>query len=382
MAEIRLQEVENRGRKQSKTNNNAISDSNGLLRSKAQQRHSFRQASTSHVEQQHDPSLEQCGASDEFETEEDENRVSCNSSNAIYTKPTGVDDHQTMQQIEQEESYSLPSTSSTISDKLTQPEKPPSVVQIDQSKPATSSKSKRFEGGMVVEEDGDPYSTALTRNPVLLQLIGCGAKAYKAKAKANGKTGNYNMWNTSIPCLKQQLSSREVSVRKSIPVHNGASYGYYKSNCECKMDNKETRLDDDDDNKKANIVVDDQDDMIMVRYMSENPRFWNLQSQEKEYFSGTIVETMTRHHTQSSGSDSGFGLGQGQGQGQGQGHPVFVKSSSYNELRSAKAGLEATASKAIDDDEDEDVKVKGIIKLCLPRKKSCPSNSATKSNKL
>ncbi|KAK9678633.1 hypothetical protein RND81_11G224400 [Saponaria officinalis] len=341
--EIRLQEVENRGRKQSKTNTNAtISDTNGSLQNKPQQRHSFRQASTTHVEQHHDSTLEQCGASDEFETEEDENRVSCNSSNALYTKP-----------IEQEESYSLPSTSSTISDKLAQPDKPPNLTS-----------------GVVIEEDGDPYTTSLTRNPVLLQLIGCGAKAYKAKAKASGKSGNYNMWNTTIPCLKQQLSSREERVMSNT----------YRTTCECKMEKSKVQLDD----AEKNVVVDDDQDMIMVRYMSENPRFWNLQSQEKEYFSGTIVETMTRHHTQSSGYDSGFGQGQSQGQsqGQGQGHPVFVKSSSYNELRSAKAGLEAVASKAMDEDEDEDVKVKGIIKLCLPRKKTCPSNSTTKSNKL
>ncbi|KAI4382067.1 hypothetical protein MLD38_008075 [Melastoma candidum] len=36
--------------------------------------------------------------------------------------------------------------------------------------------------------------------------------------------------------------------------------------------------------------LEDKDE-IMIRYMSENPRFGNLQSQEKEYFSGSIVES-------------------------------------------------------------------------------------------
>jgi hypothetical protein len=40
---------------------------------------------------------------------------------------------------------------------------------------------------------------------------------------------------------------------------------------------------------KSAVMVAEED---MIRYMSENPRFGNLQSEEKEYFSGSIVEAV------------------------------------------------------------------------------------------
>lgn len=41
---------------------------------------------------------------------------------------------------------------------------------------------------------------------------------------------------------------------------------------------------------KAAVKVAAEEDMI--NYMSENPRFGNLQAEEKEYFSGSIVESI------------------------------------------------------------------------------------------
>lgn len=38
------------------------------------------------------------------------------------------------------------------------------------------------------------------------------------------------------------------------------------------------------------MAGDVDEDVIMIGSMSENPRFGNLQSEEKEYFSGSIVE--------------------------------------------------------------------------------------------
>ncbi|KAH9623741.1 hypothetical protein KSS87_015110 [Heliosperma pusillum] len=389
-SEIRFEEFEKKGRKQSKSNNNAKAESHELMSSKGLQRHSFRQLSTTQVEQQDDRKYEQnLKSNNDYETEEEEKRVSCNSSNAYYSKPL-IDDSQMIMQVEEEESYSLPSTSSTVSDKPAQQEKPPVLNREYQKKQNPGFESKRFEESMVIEEDGDPHSTALTRNPVLLQLIACGGAKPKGINKVGHKNNNFNfnMRSTLIPCLKQQLSTR-VSMRNNL-VGKREGDG---TTCGCKMEKSEVEL------RSKKEVLDDQD-MIMLRYMSENPRFGNLQSQEKEYFSGTIAETMSHHHAQSFTSESGFD----------QGHtPTFAKSSSYNELssigistvkdglkvpgivlygnscfgfsRSAKAGLGAVASKAMGENEDEGVKAKGMIKLCLPRKKNCPSN-LSKSNKL
>ncbi|KAK4411649.1 protein UPSTREAM OF FLC [Sesamum angolense] len=59
-----------------------------------------------------------------------------------------------------------------------------------------------------------------------------------------------------------------------------------------------------------------EEDEMMIRYMSENPRFGNLQSEEKEFFSGSIVEAMA--------TEERVGADQ----------PGLKKSSSYNQERS------------------------------------------------
>uniref|UniRef100_A0A803KSM2 SOSEKI DIX-like domain-containing protein n=1 Tax=Chenopodium quinoa TaxID=63459 RepID=A0A803KSM2_CHEQI len=222
--------------------------------------------------------------------------------------------------MEQEESYSLPSTSSTNSDKL-----PPPPTQVAKT---TASESKRYEKetARIIEEDGEPaVSTSLTRNStVLLQLIACGgggiaAPQDKAKDKPKPNVGsnrnfNFSMKNSFMPCLKQQLSTRAVSTsNKAIPLRVKAGVvGDERQPCS--------------NNQDVTMECEDED-MMMVRYMSENPRFGNLQSEEKEYFSGTIVEAMSTHHqhTHSSGSASSYPH-----------PPVFTKSSSYNEQRYLK----------------------------------------------
>lgn len=120
--------------------------------------------------------------------------------------------------------------------------------------------SKRFEpDNPVGNESGQ------SRNSVLLQLIACGGSAV-AKAKAG-------------PSLKQ------AAVRKSDSLHKGVV---------C----------------KSAVMVGEED---MIRYMSENPRFGNLQSEEKEYFSGSIVESMSEDRVVS--------------------QPVLKRSNSFNEER-------------------------------------------------
>ncbi|KAF3441032.1 hypothetical protein FNV43_RR19318 [Rhamnella rubrinervis] len=160
--------------------------------------------------------------------------------------------------------------------------------------------SKRF-------EDGDPVvvseSAAPSRNSVLLQLIACGSSAV-AKAK-------------NSPCVKQPV----YSTSENQSLHKGVL---------C---------------KRAVKLAEDED---MINFMSENPRFGNLQAQEKEYFSGSIVESITTDDRVVA-------------------EPVLKKSNSYNEERSSKARFGETT------EEEEKKREKKAVVLrgkCIPRKKS------------
>jgi hypothetical protein len=126
--------------------------------------------------------------------------------------------------------------------------------------------SKRFEDGDPVAKESGP-----SRNSVLLQLIACGGAAV-AKSK-------------SAQSLKQP------AVRKSDSLHKGVL---------C----------------KSAVMVAEED---MIRYMSENPRFGNLQSEEKEYFSGSIVEAVR--------------------EGRVVAEPVLKRSNSFNEERLVTSSL-------------------------------------------
>lgn len=253
--------------------------------------------------------------------DDEEEKGSCNSSNAPYPNPT--------MEMEQEESYSLPSTSSTNSDK--QPPPPPQPPSIP---PTQSAKTNR-----IIEEDGNPtVSTSLTRNStVLLHLIACGGGAIggpqvkdKDKGSSSNRNFNFSMKNSFIPCLKQQLSTRGLSTNSNnvIPLRVKG------------VGAEEDERHNNDHNQVVNKEEYDED-MMMVRFMSENPRFGNLQSEDKEYFSGTIVEAMAHHqHTGSSGSASGHPYLHPQ-------TPVFTKSSSYNEQRYISLCIVISLSKAI-----------------------------------
>ena len=103
------------------------------------------------------------------------------------------------------------------------------------------------------------------RSSVLLQLIACGSSAV-AKAKPNSVTTRTNVTKY---------------------LHRGVL---------C---------------KSAAAKCSDEE---MIKFMSENPRFGNVQAEEKEYFSGSIVESMA------DGRDVAV-------------PPVLKKSNSYNEER-------------------------------------------------
>ncbi|KAK6923737.1 Protein SOSEKI [Dillenia turbinata] len=112
-------------------------------------------------------------------------------------------------------------------------------------------------------------------NSVLLQLIACGNNNNNNKCKNKATP-------PPPPTILQKQERKSEDLRKSVV-------------CRSLRDLK------------------DQEEEEMINYMSENPRFGNLQSEEKEYFSGSIVEVVNLEDYQ----------------------PVLKKSSSYNDERSA-----------------------------------------------
>ncbi|XP_054804485.1 protein SOSEKI 2-like [Prosopis cineraria] len=146
----------------------------------------------------------------------------------------------------------------------------------------TNNSSKRFEDGL------EP-----SRSSILLQLIACGSSAV-SKAK-------------NAPCMSNGVKKREGNSEISV-------------------------------RKREAVKVSEEE---MIKCMSENPRFGNLQSEEKEYFSGSLVESRKENRVHS--------------------EAVLKKSNSYNEERSSKAGI------GEEEEDKEEEKEKGGSKgKCIP----------------
>ncbi|CAN8256746.1 unnamed protein product [Cochlearia groenlandica] len=100
----------------------------------------------------------------------------------------------------------------------------------------------------------------------------------------------------------------------------------------------------------------EEDEREMIRFMSENPRFGNLQAEEKEYFSGSIVESVSHERvTEETG---------------------LRRSNSFNEER-----LIVDKTKEVKKKEERSMMVK--VKYCIPRRKSssCLMSSSSKQIK-
>ncbi|XP_045824017.1 protein SOSEKI 2 [Trifolium pratense] len=134
-----------------------------------------------------------------------------------------------------------------------------------------------------------------SRYSVLLQLIACGSSGAEMKAKQQGEARLSNVGTTS---------KRRESVDEEEKVYSSG----------------------------------DGEDLCV----SENPRLLgNLQSEEKEYFSGSIVESMKANRV-------AF-----------QTEPVLKKSNSYNEERRSRLGMEEVKERK-----------GGVREKCIPLKKS------------
>ncbi|PIN17966.1 hypothetical protein CDL12_09371 [Handroanthus impetiginosus] len=155
--------------------------------------------------------------------------------------------------------------------------------------------------------DGDPVGNEpmLSRNSMLFSLIACGGSGSFRKNAPPGLP----------PCAAARKSCSGGNLHKGVVC------------------------------KEAAAAAAAKEEEEMIRYMSENPRFGNLQAEEKEYFSGSIVERMNYEEKRT-------GVGNG-----------LKRSSSYNQERSTEAGLGEVA-------EEEVKKEKGVKGKCIPRKKS------------
>ncbi|XP_043722462.1 protein SOSEKI 2 [Telopea speciosissima] len=241
-----------------------------------------------------------------------------------YTREDEVDDEE-----EDDEPYSRcsrgVSTDEIIEEHKTQPkthniDNNPTELSLDDASPpstsSTLSEKAHDSNNNNNNDNGDPerlredYSPATEptvggRNKVLLQLIACGSSVATKGLK-------------NTPCLKHQSST---NVRKSSNLHKGVL---------C---------------KSATKIMEEEE--TEIKFMSENPRFGNPQSEEKQYFSGSIVESMTEDRVLPVES-------------------ALKKSSSYNQERSLKAGL----GEAKMEMEKEETMEKGLKGKCIPRKKS------------
>ncbi|XP_059645033.1 protein SOSEKI 2 [Cornus florida] len=230
---------------------------------------------------------------EELEYEEKTSYTSSNAStHSRCSRGVCTDETETEYTLQNEAPKSNPTTELTLDNNSSPPSTTSSILS-DKPNETSNNTSKRF-------EDGDPVASQ-SRNSVLLQLIACGG----------------SMRGKSVPVVKQQPPCT-MAARKSTSLHKGVL---------CKT------------TAAAKVVVEEDDEICC---MSENPRFGNLLSEEKDYFSGSIVESMMEEQVQV--------------------QPVLKKSSSYTEERSSKVGL----GEAVEEESKRGKAVKG---KCIPRKK-------------
>ncbi|WOK97617.1 protein UPSTREAM OF FLC-like [Canna indica] len=164
----------------------------------------------------------------------------------------------------------------------------------------SGSASQRFEDADQAPEPG------LTRNSVLLQLIACGSAALKGRSSSSGGVITKTAGSPS-------MADAEDGKRGSSRRHLGLV----------------SRL--------ASRAVVEEEEKELRCVTVETPRFCHPLVEDKEYFSGSIVE-----------------------RGRSQTEPSLKKSSSYNEERSSKLGIEEGRAEV---EEDRGGGVKG---KCIP----------------
>ncbi|MCL7022571.1 hypothetical protein MKW94_006175 [Papaver nudicaule] len=156
--------------------------------------------------------------------------------------------------------------------------------------PPSSSSTEKTQTTPKTDDHHDSV-TEPTRSSVLFQLIACG----------------------SSNAIRERNAAAQKSIMPAPPV-----IAARKSNCSSNLHRGVMCK-----NINTAIKMSEEEEDDEINYMSENPRFGNPQSEEKEYFSGSIVESITEH-------DRVIGVTESS---------RLKKSSSYNEERSRKSGL-------------------------------------------
>ncbi|GAB2236267.1 hypothetical protein Droror1_Dr00028008 [Drosera rotundifolia] len=291
-------------------------------------RHQMKLNQTSHDQSDEEPEEED--ENESKECNESEKTTSCTGS--ITTPSSGCSQGASItdELNSGQNSHSPPGTISS-DDNLTHSVSLQVPKDHQQGKPYSSKKFEHGDSSPIVPFNRNKNSS--TTSSFLLQLIACGGGSVVSTKSRKP---------ISMPCLKQQLSHP----------HRGLSYTKYSS---------------------------EDDDHMIIKYMSENPRFGNLQSEEKEFFSGSIVEVMNSKKS----DDNGEAVVS---------EPVLKKSSSYNEGRSSKARLgseTATAEEAGNTKAESTATARGqkgkkeklAVKVkCIPRKKHHTHNSSSRQD--
>lgn len=163
------------------------------------------------------------------------------------------------------------------------------IDAADASPPSSSSSDKPHPPAAVADErrigagDG-PEPCRPPRSSILLQLIACGS------AVAKVRSGLLRDSATAPPPPSSGSSTPNTSGRRSLgSLHKGGGLRRRAAAAECDEE---------------------------IHYMSENPRFGNPQLEDKEYFSGSIVESIAGNRSVAAATG-----------------PGLKKSSSYNEDR-------------------------------------------------
>ncbi|XP_074583117.1 protein SOSEKI 2-like [Curcuma longa] len=198
----------------------------------------------------------------------------------------------------------------------------PTELPLDDSSPQSSSSSDKPHnqaypvaaacGGVSQRfDDVDPApEPGLSRNSVLLQLIACGSAALKGRSTQN--SGAIKAASAAANSASDAAAVSAGCVRHNSGLHCGAA---------------------------SRLTGRAADDDESSRCYSENPRYCHPLIEDKEYFSGSIVE----------GS-----------RGRVPPEPILQKSSSYNEERSSKVGIG-----------EEERAGKGVKGKCIPGRRRC-----------
>ncbi|KAG1334547.1 putative protein UPSTREAM OF FLC [Cocos nucifera] len=142
----------------------------------------------------------------------------------------------------------------------------PTELSLDDASPPSSSSSDKAPATHRFE-DGDPAGEpGQTRNSVLLQLIACGSVSVKGRAAGGGGGGS-----SGGGLLKAAVSSAAAAAAGASSLASGRRGGASNKGSVSRF---ASRAGDEDE----------------LRCVSENPRFGHPPLEEKEYFSGSIVE--------------------------------------------------------------------------------------------